>query len=298
MGRMHYEHPLAYLLAVEGAALMRAFNGEHDREFVETRLAEVRRLLDAPQLKEDGVNVERVDVSDGYARWAATYDNPNNDLLKLDIPIVREMLADFPAGTVLDAACGTGRLSAVAADTGHRVVGVDASSDMLAKAGERLPDAVFHLGDTHDLPLDDASVNGVVCGLALTHVPSLQPVFAEFARVLAPGGRIVLSEVHPDLVAWGSIPPVWLSDGRPARIATYRHRTVDYLRAALRFDLNVDRCEEVPINRSDEVPPMPDELNLPQWDDWPWGLVDLAPRAARAASWDVAGLLVWQFSKP
>ena len=44
---MVYAHPLAYLLGVEGVALLRAFAGEYDREFTAARLAEVRRLLDS-----------------------------------------------------------------------------------------------------------------------------------------------------------------------------------------------------------------------------------------------------------
>lgn len=43
---MIYQHPLAYLLGLEGVALMRAFAGEYDRAFTEARFAEVRALLD------------------------------------------------------------------------------------------------------------------------------------------------------------------------------------------------------------------------------------------------------------
>jgi hypothetical protein len=42
-----YQHPLAYLLGIEGAALMHAFNGDYDRDFTQARLAEVRAMLDA-----------------------------------------------------------------------------------------------------------------------------------------------------------------------------------------------------------------------------------------------------------
>jgi hypothetical protein len=41
-----YQDPLAYLLGLEGIALLDAWAGDHDREFTETRLAEIRRLLD------------------------------------------------------------------------------------------------------------------------------------------------------------------------------------------------------------------------------------------------------------
>ena len=48
VGRVIYQHPLAYLLGIEGLALLRAWAGDYDEAFVTARLAEVRRLLDDP----------------------------------------------------------------------------------------------------------------------------------------------------------------------------------------------------------------------------------------------------------
>jgi hypothetical protein len=50
-----YQHPLAYVLAVEGAALLRAFAGEHDRDFTLARIAEVRAFAEAADAWGDGV---------------------------------------------------------------------------------------------------------------------------------------------------------------------------------------------------------------------------------------------------
>lgn len=49
---MIYQHPLAHLLVSEGLALLRAWAGDQDEEFVRARLAEVRRLLDEPALRD------------------------------------------------------------------------------------------------------------------------------------------------------------------------------------------------------------------------------------------------------
>ncbi|MFD1050223.1 SAM-dependent methyltransferase, partial [Kibdelosporangium lantanae] len=119
---MTYEHPLAYVLGLEGVALLRAFTGEYDREFVESRLAEVRRLLDHPQLA-DGVDVTRVDTVAGYGIWSATYDTENNGAFAYE-PQVREIIEALPVGTALDAACGTGRYAAFLGELGHHVIGV------------------------------------------------------------------------------------------------------------------------------------------------------------------------------
>ncbi|NEB78254.1 methyltransferase domain-containing protein, partial [Streptomyces sp. SID14478] len=241
---MTHENPLAYALGLEGIALMRAFTGEHGRAFVAERIEEVRRLVEDTSLAEAAVDVARIDTVEGYGLWSATYDSPNT-AFGYEEPFLAEVTgAPAPDAVALDAACGTGRVAAFLAGRGHRVVGVDSSPAMLARARRRVPEGDFRLGDLRELPLDDASVDLVACSLALTHVPELAPVLAEFARVLRPGGQIVVADVHPDQVARGVVPPVRRADGSPARLASYAHRTGDYLRAALAAGLEVCRCEE------------------------------------------------------
>jgi len=116
-----YQHPLAYLLGIEGLALLRAWAGDYDEAFVTARLAEVRRLLDEPALaRHAGVSVRRGDLASAYLAWSATYDQPRNTLFDSDEPVVHEILDRLPAGTALDAACGTGRYAAYLAGRGDR----------------------------------------------------------------------------------------------------------------------------------------------------------------------------------
>ncbi|MBB5960407.1 ubiquinone/menaquinone biosynthesis C-methylase UbiE [Saccharothrix tamanrassetensis] len=294
---MIYEHPLAYLLGVEGTALLRAFTGEHDRDFVDARISEIRRLLDDEALANAAVDVDRLDTVDGYRVWSGRYDDPGNAAFDIDGPVVEEIVDALPVGVALDAACGTGRHARFLAERGHRVIGVDSSPDMLARARVRVPEGEFLLGDLHRLPVSDAEVDLVVCGLALTHIPALEPVVAEFARVLRPGGHLVISDVHPEAVARGSVPSVRGPDGRPGRLATYRHLVGDYLRAALPVGLRLRRCEEPRLPVRDE--PGPPEPTTPgtvgPWELWPWCLADLVPEAARAANAGMPAMVVWHF---
>lgn len=125
---MIYQHPLGYLLGIEGIALLRAWAGDFDQQFVQARLAEVRRLLENASLaNHDGVMVNRGDTLAGYRQWSGTYDQPRNGLFDYDEPIMHEILDAQANGTVLDAACGTGRYAAYLAPRGHRVIGVDNS---------------------------------------------------------------------------------------------------------------------------------------------------------------------------
>ncbi|XVV16820.1 methyltransferase domain-containing protein [Actinoplanes sp. CA-131856] len=279
---------------MEGVALLRAFAGEYDRAFTEARISEIRRLLDSPALNDDGVTAERVDTVNGYKVWSATYDDPGNGLFAIEEPIVHEMLGSVPPGVALDAACGTGRYTAFLAERGHRVIGVDSSPDMLARAGKRVPEADLRQGDLHELPLPDDHVDIVVCALALTHLPGLAPPIAEFARVLHPGGHLVITDVHHELVALGSVPRVRSGDGEPGLLPAFRHRAGDYLRAALPLGLQPVRCEE-PRMAGDTSRDMPEQIATGPWDLWPWSLHDIVPAATGAAWNDTPSQIIWHF---
>jgi demethylmenaquinone methyltransferase/2-methoxy-6-polyprenyl-1,4-benzoquinol methylase len=97
---------------------------------------------------------------------------------------------------VADLACGTGDLCRELERRGYRAVGFDFSHGMLvnARTGSPLVEA-----DVAQLPLADASIDGVTCGFALRNVVSLERFFAELARVVRPGGRIALLDAsEPD----------------------------------------------------------------------------------------------------
>jgi hypothetical protein len=102
-----YQHPLACPLAVEGAALLRPFAGEHNREFTLARIGEVRAFVEATDTWRDGVTLSSMTTPDGYRTCAETYDQPGDQLVDLEQPVVREILHDLPVGLALDVVrCG------------------------------------------------------------------------------------------------------------------------------------------------------------------------------------------------
>ena len=294
---MIYQDPLAFLLGLEGIALLDAWAGDHDREFTEARLAEIRRLLDDEKLRDRGVLAERVSTVTAYEQQSGGYDaEAGGGLFAMDEPVVAGYLGGREPGVALDAACGTGRFAEFLAKRGHQVIGVDSSPEMLAHARRRVPDGEFRAGDLDRLPLPDDSVDIIVCALALVHVPCLQPVLAEFARVLRPGGDLVISDVHHELVTRGSVITARGPAGEPCLAPTYRHQLGDYLRPALGLGLQVRRCEEPEGTRRDGPLAEP-ATGIRDWPDWPWSLLDYLPTAARAA-WDCPVLVIWHFQLP
>jgi ubiquinone/menaquinone biosynthesis C-methylase UbiE len=302
-----YQHPLAYLIGLEGVALLKAFAGRYDEAFTRDRLAEVRRLLDAADGFGSGAEVPAISVEDGYRRSAEGYDTAQNQLIDLEQPVVWSIIDALPVGTALDVACGTGRHTAHLAALGHEVIGVDASPEMLALARRKLPDVTFHRADLHRLPVADARVNILVCALALTHVPDLTPVLAEFTRVLKPGGHLVLSDSRGVLEGVGLPMPGQDADGRWGYMPVCQRRASDYLGAALPLGLLVRRCEEPrrpsPLIPGDPPPGAPPEvprggtgagLNEPPSI---WALHRYAPKAVNAAYDDLPAAIVWHFQK-
>ena len=115
---------------------------------------------------------------------------------------------------------------------------------MLAVAREKVPQGEFHEAELADLPLESDSVDLVVCAIALVHLPDIEQPFREFARVLRPGGHLVVSDqrglfadIGLPLVAEGP-------NGELGYIPTYPRRASDYLAVALPLGFRVLRCDE------------------------------------------------------
>jgi SAM-dependent methyltransferase len=115
---------------------------------------------------------------------------------------------------------------------------------MLAAAKAKGIRATFVDGDVSALPAADASVDLVTCALALTHVVDLDPAIDEMARVLRPGGHVVLSDLHPIAVATGAHAGFRRPDGSQGVARNHVHWHSDYVRAFNGAGLAIERCEE------------------------------------------------------
>jgi SAM-dependent methyltransferase len=103
-----------------------------------------------------------------------------------------------PGRLTLDVGCGEGRVGRDLARLGHRVLGLDASPTM-AHAAVAHPDAQSPCGiaDAAVLPLPPGVADCVVAFMSLQDVDSMEAAIAEMARVLVPGGRLVMAITHP-----------------------------------------------------------------------------------------------------
>ena len=140
-----------------------------------------------------------------FDRWAGAYGRS-----RLLPSLQRKALAELAPRTddrVLDVACGAGALVVEIAPRVERAVGADLSEGMLELARSRLRAAgdpgqlgnvEFVQAPSDALPFEDASFTALVCTTALHHFPDPQASIAEMARVLAPGGRLVIGDMARD----------------------------------------------------------------------------------------------------
>lgn len=177
------------------------------------------------------------DVVTGYAKWAPVYDERMDDRLDVDL-FARSPLIHHVAGAeIVDLACGTGRIGQWLADRGvARLVGVDLSAEMLAHAKARGIYAELIEADVTSTPLADHSFDAVVSSMALCHVPSLAPFFAEVARLLRPDGWIFFVDFHPFFLMNGV--PTHFDDpqtGESQAVQDHVHPFSEYFDAAKRW---------------------------------------------------------------
>lgn len=183
-------------------------------------------------------------------------DRPGSYSEAIEVPCVEALLPSLEGARVLDLGCGTGRFSFLLAARGAReVVGLDLSERMLALAeAKRGPGKAvrFLKGSLLDPSLvEPASMDLVFSSTTLHYVGDLRGALAGIARVLKPGGRAVLSVMHP--VYTSSYP---LADGddtwEPRYLDRSRRR---YIQPWTRLGANPDKvvCESVHHTISDYV---------------------------------------------
>lgn len=271
-----------HILGIEGLAILRSWLT--DPEVVSARVEEISEIV---QRLDHGSFSELQDaparrVDEGYEAWSETYDEIANPLLEAELRAIAPLLDSLEPGRVLDAACGTGRHSHyLGALRGHRVMGVDVSTQMLLKARKKSPGSLV-CGDLLRLPLADHSMDAAVCALALTHISDLRAPISELSRVVRKGGRLLISDVHPMAVALGAHALYKDAEGRSAFVRNYLHWHSHYIAAFQDARLAINGCLEMPYNKR--------ELAT-------FRMHQAVPRAYESALGDLPVILLWDLER-
>jgi SAM-dependent methyltransferase len=215
-----------------------------------------------------------VSVPDGYGEWADTYEETVLDLMDLRLLNRLQAVPWEQMQSAADLACGTGRTGAWLKTAGVQAIdGVDLTPAMLERAEARGVYRRLHLGDVAVTPLPAAEYDLVTAVLVDEHLPELGSLYREAARIVKPGGCLVLVGYHPYFLMHG-IPTHFDSpSGEPVAIRCYVHLFSDHAAAA--FDAGWELREM--------LEGLIDEAWLSQKPQW----------AARL-HWPVSFALVWQ----
>ncbi len=185
--------------------------------------------------------------AEGYRRWASQYGREPNALQLLESEALRRLFPEVAGASVLDLGCGTGRVSHLARERGAaRIVAADFSLAMVSQVAADPTRSLAPLASAvAPLPFVDASFDLVVCALVLGHVADLHSALESMARVLRPGGRLLISDFHPfaTLRGWERT-FVDEKRGRSYAIEQHLHLFSDYLAGLSRVDLSVEALEE------------------------------------------------------
>ena len=149
----------------------------------------------------DGVLSDRRSRSqEFFSSVAGQWDAVRTELFGERSPLVGMLSLADPDWVVADLGCGTGALSATLAPFVRRVIAVDGSAPMLAAARRRLDGATnvdIRQGQVEALPIDGGQVDAVVMSLVLHYIAEPAKALGEAARVLRPGGRLIVVDMMP-----------------------------------------------------------------------------------------------------
>lgn len=271
------------LFGVEGVAILRNLFSDRP-ETVDARVDEILRFAadTDSELLNLGTELPERSVEDGYAEWAATYDSMPNALIEVEQPVINNLLAGIPPGRALDAACGTGRITELLLESGHDVVGVDCTPEMVELARDKVPDAEFREARISELPFPDRAFDLVTCALALGHEPDLNAPVRELARVTRVGGTLIVSDIHPLALVLGGQAGYSTADGRWGFVRNHPHLHSTYLDAFRTAGLVVQDCVE-PRQSPDTIEAIP------------W--YGAAPEATIEAFIDLPMALIWKLER-
>jgi len=136
-----------------------------------------------------------VSALEGHRIWASQYDGSLNPLLALE----ERVLGTLKGRTCVDVGCGTGRWTSRLAG-----FGVDLCEEMLREGSEKsaLRGRLLQ-ADAGALPFASGSSDLTLCSFAVGYMNNLPAAIAEIARITRPGGRVIITDLHPAAVAAG-----------------------------------------------------------------------------------------------
>lgn len=191
-------------------------------------------------------------------------------------PVMLDLCAPRLGLRALDVGCGEGRFCRLLRERGVEAIGLDPTEKLLLTARQRDPQGDYRLAGAEALPFSDAEFDIVVSYLVLIDIPDFRTAIAEMARVLRPGGRLVVANLtsmstatyhlwwrdeNGEKLFWTvddymTERPAW-AEWRGIRIVNWHRPLSAYMQAFLANGLRLEAYDE-PMPTNPEIAASPD----------------------------------------
>ncbi|HEY5122444.1 MAG TPA: class I SAM-dependent methyltransferase [Ignavibacteria bacterium] len=182
-----------------------------------------------------------MDIRQAYDIWSKQYDTDNNKTRDLEAQALKTTLGDIHFDTCLEIGCGTGKNTEWFITKAKKITAVDLSSEMLAKAKERVNSDRIQFQQA-DITKNWTFINGkyelVSFSLVLEHIENLENIFGEVSKIIVSGGYVYIGELHPFKQYSGSKARFETEAGEQI-LTCFNHNISDFIQSAKKHGFEI-----------------------------------------------------------
>jgi ubiquinone/menaquinone biosynthesis C-methylase UbiE len=187
-----------------------------------------------------------MNVQNAYDNWSAQYDININKTRDLEAFALQETLVGIEFETCLEIGCGTGKNTAWLLTKAKTIAAVDLSTEMLAKAKEKINSEKVNFIQAdilQDWDFADTKYDLTTFSLVLEHIEELEPVFEKVSKIIADSGYVYIGELHPFKQYAGSKARFTTEEGEQV-VTCFNHHISDFTQAAKKYGFTIMHINE------------------------------------------------------
>ncbi len=185
-------------------------------------------------------------VQKAYDNWSAQYDTNINKTRDLEALALQETVTGIEFENCLEIGCGTGKNTAWLLTQAKSITAVDLSTEMLAKAKEKINNDKVNFIQADilkDWNFADRKYELISFSLVLEHIEDLEPIFNKASKVIADSGYIYIGELHPFKQYSGSKARYDTDEGVQV-VSCFNHHLSDFTEAAKKYGFTILQVNE------------------------------------------------------
>jgi ubiquinone/menaquinone biosynthesis C-methylase UbiE len=187
-----------------------------------------------------------VDVKEAYNTWADQYDKIENKTRDLEAISLRTTLADIDFDECLEIGCGTGKNTEWLITKANKIIAVDFSDEMLAKAKAKINAEKVHFIQadiTKEWSFINKQFDMIIFSLVLEHIEDLNAIFKKLSKAAKDNGYVYVGELHPFKQYNGTKARFETNEGLKI-VTCFNHNISDFTMAAMQNGFEIISLQE------------------------------------------------------